>query len=112
MATEDELRAYVGAPEGDDYVGSCLATAQDMVYDYINAGHGGDPTMGPNGDVPGSVERRAVLEVAAELFHRRQAPGGITQFATIDGPSPVRMARNPMQAAYPLLDPYLKAGLA
>lgn len=107
MATvEERLRAYVGASEGDAYVGECLASAGHLVGAYLDGG-----TFDPD-NLPQAVVEQATIEVAAELFHRRQAPGGITQFATVDGPSPVRMARNPMLAAYPILDPYLKAGLA
>lgn len=99
----DLLRAYVNSTSASDetFLVSCWEEAGDLISDYI-----GEHV------VPASVAHRAQLEVAAELFHRRQAPGGITQFATIDGPSPVRMARDPLLAAYPLLDRYLPAGLA
>jgi hypothetical protein len=43
---------------------------------------------------------------ASEIFHRRQAPGGITQFADMSG-SAVRVGKDPMNAAYELLRPYV-----
>lgn len=62
--------------------------------------------------VPQSIMRRAILEVGAELFHRRQAPNGITQFAMPNGPAPVRVARDPLVAARDLLAPFLGPGIA
>jgi hypothetical protein len=55
---------------------------------------------------------RAILECGSELFYRRNAPSGITQFATPDGQSAVRVARDPMVGAYPILAPYMAAGFA
>ena len=97
------LREYVGAGEtaDDSFLSSCLEEARQLVGGYVGANK-----------VPTPVKDRAVLDVAAELFHRRQAPGGIAQFATFDGQSPVRLARDPMQAAYPILRPYLGGGFA
>lgn len=96
------MRGYVGAATTDDaFLSRCLAEAQQLVTKYIGTSL-----------VPRAVEDRAVVDVAAELFHRRQAPGGIAQFATFDGQSPVRMSRDPMQAAYPLLRPFLEGGFA
>ncbi|HEX6985194.1 MAG TPA: hypothetical protein VF170_07440 [Planctomycetaceae bacterium] len=50
---------------------------------------------------------RATLEVASDLFTRRNAPGGIinTQFAGPDGAGsqPARLHRDPLTPAYPLL---------
>jgi hypothetical protein len=40
------------------------------------------------------------------LFHRRQSPGGITQFADMSG-SAVRVGKDPMNASYELLRPYV-----
>lgn len=98
-----DLQAYVNATSASDadFVADCWSQADALVNAYIG-----------EHEVPDNVLKRACLEVGAELFHRRQAPGGITQFATIDGPSPVRMARDPMLGAYPLLDRFLPGGLA
>ena len=98
-----DLKAYVGstAAVDDSFVESCWDEASELVAAYVGG------TV-----VPGFVMDRAILEVGAELFHRRSAPGGITQFATLEGPSPVRMARDPMLGAYPILDRYLPGGFA
>lgn len=96
------LTEFVNASSADDeLVRACWVEADALVGNLIAGSE----------RVPGSIRDRAVLEVGAELFHRRNAPGGITQFA-VEGASPVRMARDPMVAAYPLLRPFLPAGLA
>lgn len=103
MSATDLLRAYVNSTSASDeaFLASCWGEAGALVIAYVG-----------QSVVPSEILERAQLEVAAELFHRRQAPGGITQFATMDGASPVRMARDPMLGAYPLLDRYVSAGLA
>lgn len=63
-----------------------------------------------NHSVPGPLILLATIEVARELWTRKDAPGGIyTQFA--DG-SPVRLARDPLRPAYLILSPYLPGGFA
>lgn len=100
--TTDGLRAYTGASLSDDtFLEACLAEAGALIGRFV-----GEVA------VPSVVEDRAVLEVASELFHRRQAPNGIAQFATIDGASPIRVARDPMVAAYPMLAPWTGMGIA
>lgn len=102
MVTVEQARQYVGAPASDDtFLGSCLSEATALVARFIGTA-----------TVPVEVEDRAVLEACSELFHRRQAPSGIAQFATVEGVSPVRVARDPMVAAYPILTPYVGTGLA
>lgn len=104
LITGEDVRTYVGRTAGDaadaDYATSVAQEANDLVAAYVGA-H----------EVPDAVGRRARLEVASELYHRRSAPNGIAQFATPDG-SPVRVARDPMLGAYPLLDRYLPGGFA
>lgn len=56
--------------------------------------------------MPAAVHDQAVLMVASELFHRRQAPNGITQFADVTGQA-VRLGKDPMAPAYALLLPYI-----
>jgi hypothetical protein len=100
--TVEQLRQYVGAPVSDDaFVTTCLAESTALVQRFVGTA-----------TVPESVLDRAALEVGSELFHRRQAPSGIAQFATTDGPSPIRLARDPMVAAYPLLTPWTGVGVA
>lgn len=115
--TADDLTGYVSpdvplSGASATYAAGCLATAAGMI-----ATHTGIPETVVNGDpgdmagIPATVLDRAVLEVAAELFHRRQAPNGISQFATPDGGGAIRVARDPMVAAYALLGPYVGRGI-
>jgi len=62
--------------------------------------------------VPADVLDRAKIECGSELYHRRSAPNGIAQFATLDGGSAIRVARDPMVAAIPLLQPFVGLGIA
>lgn len=98
---KEDLKDYVGASGADDdYIESCWDNATELVDQFI-----GDSS------VPDDVYDRACLEVGSELFHRRQAPNGVAQFQTLEG-APVRVARNPMLGAYPLLQPYVGLGVA
>lgn len=96
-----DLKSYVGAPDTDDaFVESCYDEASSMVSAFIG-----------NAFVPANIISRATLEVGSELYHRRSAPNGIAQFSTFDG-SPIRVARDPMIGAYPLLQRYVGIGAA
>lgn len=105
MAVElAELRSYVGADPTDgldSLLTSCLSEALLLVEKFV----------GPR-PVPSPIRDRAVTEVAADLFNRRNAPHGVMnqQYTTIDGPGveAVRISRNPMTAAYPILRPWVR----
>ena len=102
MAAYDDLKAYVGAPDSDNtFVSACWDEAHALVDTFC-----GDVV------VPAIVLKRAKIECGSELFHRRSAPNGVAQFATLDGGSAVRVARDPMVGAYPILIPYVGLGLA
>lgn len=102
MTTAADLTAYVGASPSDvAFVGECVETAEALVAAYVGAA-----------EVPAVIRDRAVMEVGSELFHRRQAPNGIAQFATADGMPGVRVARDPMVSARPILAPFLPLGFA
>ncbi|OYO16285.1 hypothetical protein CGZ94_04920 [Enemella evansiae] len=65
--------------------------------------------------VPPDIRDRAVLEVAADLFYRRETRNGVVAFGGQDGGAsvaPVRVSRDPMKAATDLLRPYLGPGIA
>ncbi len=91
-----EFQAYIGTDETGDFSESCLDAANAHVGRYI----------GDVDTVPNEVHRQAIMICGSELFHRRSAPNGVAQFASMDG-SPVRIARDPMGAVYPLLQPYV-----
>ena len=96
-----DLKGYVGASVADDaFVEQCWTEAAQLVTDFVGTAV-----------VPVSALNRAVLEVGSELFHRRQAPNGVAQFTTIDG-SAIRVARDPMVGAYPILQRYTGLGFA
>ncbi len=90
--TEADLAAYVGAHADDTaFVTQCWDEATDLVTAFIGTQI-----------VPESIKDRAILETGSELFHRRNSPQGLAQMAAFDG-SPVRVARDPMVGAYPIL---------
>lgn len=95
-----QLQSYIGTEESGDFITGCLNSAKSLVENYI----------GSVETVPTHVEDQSVLIVASELFHRRSAPNGIAQFASMDG-QPVRMGKDPMTAAYPLLLPFVSWGV-
>lgn len=91
-----QFRAYVGTQEDSVFVTDCLNAAQALVTRYVGAVTG----------IPSHITDQATLICASELFHRRQSPGGITQFADMSG-SAVRVGKDPMNASYELLRPYV-----
>ncbi|MBZ4485966.1 hypothetical protein LQ938_09695 [Microbacterium sp. cx-55] len=104
--TAADLAAYVspGAALGAPvlaFVGKCWGEAEALVSQRIGGA-----------TVPPVIKERATLEVGAELFHRRQAPNGIAQFATPDGGGAMRVSRDPMAAANAILAPFVGRGIA
>ena len=97
--TVSELQQYVGTDETGDFIESCLDSANALVGRFI----------GDVDTVPNEVHRQAILICASEFWHRRSAPNGVAQFASFDG-TPIRVAKDPMNAVYPLLKPFV--GLA
>ena len=99
----EALSEYVdadGSESSSDYVTACAGEASTLVANYV-----GSATLPP------SILRRAVLEVGADLYHRRASRNGVVGFEGGDI-LPVRIARDPMLSAYPLLRQYLPIGLA
>ena len=91
-----EFQAYVGTDETGDFIESCLDAGHQLVDNYI----------GDIDTVPSQVHVQGILICSSELFHRRSAPNGVAQFASFDG-SPIRVAKDPMNAVYPLLQRYV-----
>lgn len=99
--TAADLATYVGASDASSaFVDDCWDEAAALVARYVG-----------QVEVPAVIIKRATIEVGSELFHRKQAPNGIAQFASPDGGAAVRVARDPMVAAYPLLSPYVGLGI-
>lgn len=93
--TLEEFQAYVGTDE-TTFPQECLTAGTALVDGYI----------GEVDTVPASLLDQAVLIASSELFHRRSAPNGVAQFASFDG-APIRVAKDPMNAVYPLLQRYV-----
>lgn len=102
MISVADLQAYVGDDglEHTAFVTKCLDEAKALVDRFVG-----------EVDVPEAIVDRAYLEVGSELFNRRSAPNGISQYTTYDG-APMRVARDPMVAGYPILRPYVGGGFA
>jgi len=96
VVTVAQLQAYVGTEETGTFIQSCLTAGSAQVANYVGA-----ITV-----VPDEIHRQATLICSSELFHRRSAPNGVAQFASMDG-SAIRVAKDPMGAVYPLLNPYV-----
>ena len=97
--TLEQFQAYVGTDE-TTFPQECLTSGLALVNRFI----------GTVTTVPTAIKDQATLIASSELFHRRSAPQGVAQFASLDG-TPVRVARDPMIAVYPLLQPYTGYGV-
>ena len=97
--TVANFAAYLGTDDVGDFVQSCLTAGHALVDRYQ-----GEAT------VPTQVHLQAVFIASSEFFHRRNSPQGVTQFAAMDG-APIRAAKDPMNAVYPLLQPYVSYGV-
>jgi hypothetical protein len=92
----EDLKAYIGAGSEDDaFVEECFDTSIELVASYVKSSK-----------IPANVLKRVYLEVGSELFQRRNAPLGVSQYATADG-SPRSIARDPLAGVYPLLNRYM-----
>ena len=96
------LAAYVGDVPNDTFLQECAAQAATLISAQVGTA-----------TVPADILERATIEVAAELYHRRSAPNGIKNFADgFDGTAAIRVARDAMVAARPLLAPYLPLAIS
>lgn len=99
---QTRLAHFVGATLGDTYVSSCATEAKALVSHLVG-----------EKEVPAEVLERAVIEVGADLYHRRSARNGIAGFEDSDmGASPIRISRDPLAAARPILQPFLGVPIA
>lgn len=100
-----QLREYV-TPEArhiaidDAFVAACASEARALVDQLVSSNA-----------VPAEIRTRAIIEAGSELFHKRQAPNGISQFADAAG-TPMRIARDPLNVARVILQPFLPLGFA
>lgn len=97
-----KAEAHTVSDTDQEFIGNCLAEAVALVDQRCGAALG---------NVPEAALHRAYIEAGSELYNRRAAPNGISQFAAADG-SAIRVARDPMVAANPILAPFLPLGIA
>ncbi|WP_114856467.1 hypothetical protein [Brachybacterium sp. YJGR34] len=102
MPTVD-LQHYVRASQHDSaFVTECETRAAQLVADKVGTA-----------TVPPAVLSTAILEVAANLYQRRQSSIGTQSFGDPETlGNPMRPALDPLTPAWPLLRPYLGPGLA
>lgn len=98
--TPDEAARYAGASSGEA-IEADLNAGEALVTKHIGSA-----------TVPPAVVRAAVLDVTSDLYSRRQHHNGVVTFDTPDGITPMRVNRDPMASAYPLLRPYVSPPLA
>lgn len=94
-----ETLGYTDTSADAAVIAQCASDAAEMVKNYI----------GKN-SVPESIAVFAAVEVARELHTRLSAPGGV--LSPFGDSAPVRLARDPLKAAYPILQPYMAGGFA
>lgn len=101
------LGKYVNEPApASEYVKECAAEAAAMM-----TGHLSDSNV--RVFPPAHVVTRALLEVGAELYHRRTTRNGVVGLdGGPDSFAPLRIARDPMKACYEILRPYMGAPIA
>lgn len=90
--------SYLGDAPETDFLSDSVLEAIALVDRHCQAA--------PD-SVPALIRDRAIVKVAAELYEQQNAPSGVRNFADMEGVTPVRVARDPMVAARPLLAPFL-----
>jgi hypothetical protein len=109
-----DLSGYVGAPSEDAaYVADCLATATALIDAYLRSQKDALVTLA---DAPVAAANRAIIdraikEVGAELYNRRDTKNGLSQFASTDGAA-IRVARDPMIPGRAILAGIVGGGFA
>jgi hypothetical protein len=81
----------------------CVDVSHELMLQYVEQ---------QGAEVPDPVFDRAWLVVAVDLFNQSQAPNGVLsqQFTDVDGGTssvPVRISRDPLAGAYPVLALYI-----
>lgn len=117
--TAANLATYVlsdGIPPSEGtlaYIAQCWDEAAVLVAQYVSGevAEGEDGLTITSEAVPAAILNRAVLQAGAELYERRKARSGISQFGTPDQSAP-RLSRDPMEATYPILRPFVGLAIA
>ena len=107
IVTEAQLAAHVGGQVGDEWVIASTAAANAAVLRYLGrafedgVGAPADPPLDP---LPPEVFT-ATMTAAADMYHRRQAPLGISSALDLAG-MPLRVTRDWLAGVAPMLDRY------
>lgn len=102
----DRLAAHVGthtAADDGTYVAECWNQATALVGEYL-------ASTDRVATVDTALLARAVMEAGSELYHRKDAPQGVYQFAGDPGGA-VRVSADPLRAVRPLLGRYVGPGI-
>lgn len=111
--TKEQVREDLNASTAtvsDDKITAELAIATAMVNKHLGgADDGTAPSPLP---VPEAIYDKAVRVVAVESINQTLAPNGVLNQAYDAGggeivSTPVRIGRDPLKPAYPVLDPWL-----
>lgn len=95
--TSAQLASYSNR-ENDQFAQQCLTEANELVNHHIGTAN-----------VPDVVKDRAVLEVGSNLLRRGAHLDGLAGFDSSES-TPLRITRDPLQAARAILAPYLYSG--
>ena len=98
----EEVARYAGASSGES-IQREASSALALVSRHLGAAAE---------SVPPSVVKSAVLEVASDLYARRQHHNGIVTFDGPEGVTPFRVNRDPLASVYPMLRPYIAPPVA
>ena len=106
------LKSYIQCDDvnEDTYIEECFDVAVLMVNQAFSKAFRPVVIVDdvPTVVVPPKVLERCYLEVGNELFNRKNAPSGGTQFAVFDGGTqPVRGPRDPMRQIRPIIRQYV-----
>lgn len=111
-ALTEKLEQFIDEVDGieGDFVEDAAGEALELVTNHVRNGTDdeGAPTYY---DIPDRVAMRACVEVGADLFYRRTARNGLVAVNSLEV-SAVRIQRDPMTAAYPILSPFTGKALA
>jgi hypothetical protein len=107
IVTADELQAFVGAPAASEWITAAAAAANSAVLGYLGRDYddGQLPAEDPPLPALPAEIHAATLVAAADIFHRRQAPLGISSALDLAG-VPLRVQRDWIAGVMPQLDRY------
>lgn len=100
MTTATDLRAFIkaGAAVTDQQLTDALNVAGELLDDAL---------AGAFKTVPDDVRHQLDLEVGAEVYRRRDGITGQSQYAQLDGLTPVAGPRDPLTRVRPIIGRYV-----